>query len=156
MLEINITKGKEILCLRFANVGGLDCIQEHIKILNKSGYVWFGKIGNKPSSKILNEMIENKSNYILLKEPKKACICQFEVYGDGVPDISEYPNYYNTEILPTRQFSIWFKLTSIIKVNSMSELDNIVVKSSRSPILETSRKSMNSQFYTITTKDINF
>jgi len=51
LLKINIEKGKEILCLKFANAYGLDCIQEHQKIMDELGYVWLGKIGNKPACK---------------------------------------------------------------------------------------------------------
>jgi len=62
---------------------GLDCIQEHQKIMNELEYVWFGKIGNKPDRKILNKTIKNDFNYVLLKESKKAYICQFEAYSEG-------------------------------------------------------------------------
>lgn len=156
MLKINIEKGKEILCLKFANADGLDCIQEHQKIMNELGYVWLGKIGNKPAYKTLYKMVINNSAYILLKESKKAYICQFKSYSERIPYTSEYPNYYNTEISPNIKYSIWFKLTSIIEVNNIKILDNIVVKSSRSPILETMKKSMASHFNTITIENIDF
>jgi len=38
-MSLIIEKGKDILCMRFVNVGGYDCIDEHIKILDKKGYV---------------------------------------------------------------------------------------------------------------------
>ena len=51
--------------------------------MNELEYVWFGKIGNKPDRKILNKTIKNDFNYVLLKESKKAYICQFEAYSEG-------------------------------------------------------------------------
>lgn len=151
-----IEKGKDILCMRFANLGGHDCIDEHKKVINEKGFVWFGKIGNKPTDKALDKMIENESKYILLKEPQKAYICRFESYSHEIPAADEFPNYYSTEILPTRSFSIWFKLASIMEVDNLSVLNNIVLKSSRNPILETTKKSMASHFYTVTRENIDF
>jgi len=155
-INIKIQKGKSILCLRFANVGGFDCIDEHIKMLEKNGFVWFGKIGSKPASKALNEMIADNSRYILLKEPKKSYICEFENYKEDMPDKNLFPDYYNTEILPNRKFSIWFKIISILEVNETEKLNSIIVKKSRSPILETARKSMSSHFNTIAKDDVEF
>ena len=151
--KLIIEKGKDILCMRFVNVGSYDCIEEHKTLLNKNGFVWFGKIGNKPTDKALNRMIEDNSNYVLLKEPKKAYICTFETYQHDIPS-EGYPAYYSTEILPNREFSIWFKLLSINEVKDFSVLNDIVLKSSRSPILETARKSIASHFYTVTRQEV--
>lgn len=155
MIDIFIERGKDILCVRFVDIGGFDCIQEHLELIKKHGHVWFGKIGNKPTAKVLNRMIEEKSNYILLKDPKNAFICEFEAFSETKPDNCEFPIYYQTEIMPTRNFSIWFKLTSIVKVHDLNSLNNVVLKSSFNPILETARRSMASHFYTVTLKDIN-
>ena len=152
---LNIDKGKDILCIRFVNVGGIDCILAHKELILNNGYVWFGKIGNKPTEKVLNRMIEENTNYIMLKEPAKAYICTFETYQHNQPS-EGFPAYYSTEILPTRNFSIWFKLLSIKEITDLSVLTDVVLKSSRSPILETARKSMASHFYTVTRKDIVF
>lgn len=155
-MSLIIEKGKDILCMRFVNVGGYDCIDEHLKVMDKKGYVWFGKIGNKPTNKALVKMLEEESNYILLKEPQNAYICRFEAYSDKMPADGDYPDYYKTEILPTRHFSLWFKLVYIKKVDDMNLLSSVVLKSSRSPILETTSKSMASHFYTVTREEINF
>jgi hypothetical protein len=148
-----IEKGKDMLCMRFVNVGGYDCIEEHKTLLNKNGFVWFGKIGNKPTDRALEKMIQDKSNYILLKDPSKAYICTFETYQYDMPT-DGFPAYYSTEILPNRKFSIWFKLLYITEVTDLSVLNDIVLKSSRSPILETARKSMASHFYTVTKREV--
>ncbi len=139
--------------MRFVNVGGYDCIEEHKILLNLNESVWFGKIGNKPTDKALKKMIDDKSNYILLKEPSKAYICTFETYQYDIPS-EGYPAYYATEILPNREFSIWFKLQSIKEVKDLSVLNDVVLKSSRSPILETTRKSMASHFYAVTKREV--
>ena len=38
----------------------------------------------------------------------------------------------------------------------MNRLNSVVLKSSRAPILETTRKSMASHFYTVTREEIEF
>lgn len=148
-----IEKGKDILCIRFVNVGGYDCILEHKNLLIKNGFVWFGKIGNKPTDKALKKMIAENTNYILLKEPVKAYICTFETYQHDQP-LEGFPSYYTTEILPNRKFSIWFKILSIKEVKNLNVLNDVVLKSSRSPVLETVRRSMASHFYTVTKKEV--
>jgi hypothetical protein len=155
-MSLIIDKGKDILCMRFVNVGGNDCINEHQKIMNEKGFVWFGKIGNKPTAKALDKMLSEKSNFILLKEPKNAYICEFEAYSDKKPREGEFPDYYTTEILPTRHFSLWFKLVAIRHVEDLSLLNSVVLKSSRSPVLETTKKSMASHFYTVAKEELHF
>lgn len=152
---MKIEKGKEILCIRFVNIGGYDCISEHLKLMNSFGYVWFGKIGIKPMKKKLEKMINDNSKYILLKDPKNAYFCEFDLFSESIPKENEFPGYYKSEIMPTRNFSIWFKLTSIKKIEDVDSLDQIVLKSSRSPILETTRSSMASLFYTVVRRDID-
>lgn len=152
---MKIEKGKEILCIRFVNIGGYDCIQEHLKLINSSGYVWFGKIGIKPMKKKLEKMIKDNSKYILLKEPKNAYFCEFDTFSELSPQDNNFPSYYRSHIMPNRNFSIWFKLTSIRKIEDIDALNQIVLKSSRCPILETTRSSMASLFYTVARRDIN-
>jgi hypothetical protein len=152
---MKIEKGSEILCIRFVNIGENDCIQEHLNIIKSLGYVWFGKIGTKPMIKKLDKIRDNQSNYILLKDPKNAYICEFDAFSDSQPNDNEFPKYYKSEILPTRVFSIWFKLTSIKKISDVDSLNQIVLKSSRSPILETTRSSMASFFYTVARREID-
>lgn len=139
-MSLNIEKGRDILCMRFLNVGGYDCIDEHLKIMDKKGYVWLGKIGNKPTDKALNKMLEDDSKFILLKEPQNAYICKFEAYSENMPEEGGYSSYYKTEILPEREFSLCFKLVYIKKVEDMSTLSCVVVKSSRAQILEIAKK----------------
>lgn len=155
MTKINIEEGKEILCIRFVNVGGYDCIEEHQNMINSIGYVWFGKIGSKPATKILEKMINNKSNYILLKDPKNAYICKFDAFSLSMPKDNEFPNYYKSEFINRKNFSIWFKLIVIKRVEDLRKLNVVVVKSSLSPILETTNRSMASFFYTVTRQDIS-
>lgn len=154
VIDIFIEKGKDILCIKFTNIGGFDCIEKHLQLIKKYGYVWFGKIGNKPAEKTLNRMIEEKSNYILLKDSENAFLCEFEAFSEINPDNSKFPKYYQTEIMPTRNFSIWFKLVSIIQIHDLTILNDVVLKTSFNPILETASKSMASHFYTVTRKDI--
>lgn len=152
--HILIEKGKNLICLRFVNLGGFDCIEEHTKLINKIGYVWFAKIGNKPASKIIQKMMDDETPYLLLKDPQNAYVAEFIEFSEVEPSEGEYPEYYKTEISPSRKISVWFKLTSIKRVEDLMILNNVVLKSSRSPILETTKKSMASHFFTVAKSDI--
>lgn len=154
MICIIIEKGKNLICVRFVDLGGFDCIKEHNDLIEKNGYVWFAKIGNKPAMKVMQNMLDDKTPYLLLKDPRNAYIAEFSEFSEDKPLEGEYPEYYKTEIPPSRKISVWFKITSIKKVEDLNLLNNIVLISSRSPILETTKKSMASHFFTVARCDI--
>lgn len=130
-----IEKGKNLICVRFVNLCGFDCVKEHNDLIERSGYVWFAKIGNKPAIKIMQKMIDDKTPYLLLKDPRNAYVAEFSEFREAKPSDGDYPEYYKTEIPPSRKISVWFKLKSIKRVENLNLLKNIILKSSRSPIL---------------------
>lgn len=147
----------DMLCLRFVNVGNFDCINKHIEIIDEKGYVWFGKIGVKPSLSRLENMINEGVGYIILKSPEKEYFCKYEQYSFDKPEKNMYPNYYDDKsLLGHRDFSIWFKLIEIIEVKDKSVMDKVVVKSSMQPILPVTKRSMTSLFYVMNRDEITF
>ncbi len=48
-----LPKGK-ILVLRYIDKLKENCIQEHIEGLKKNKSCWYGKVGQKPSTKVVN------------------------------------------------------------------------------------------------------
>lgn len=149
-----VNKGSEILCLRYVDVGGFDCIKEHLKVIDQKGYVWFGKIGNKPMASKLRRILREGDGYLLLKSPRKSHLCIFNSFSEESPENADYPEYYSSEILPDRQFSMWFRITSISDALGPTVLRNIILISSRSTIVETAQASMASHFYTVAKIDI--
>ncbi len=154
MSDILIEKGKKLICIRFVDLGGFDCIGEHNKLIKQNGYVWFAKIGNKIATKVVEKMIDDETPYLLLKDPRKAYIAEFSEFCEVTPSDGGYPDYYKTEIPQSRIISTWFQLTSIKKVDDLAILNDVVLISSRRPILETTKKSMASHFFIVAKSDI--
>lgn len=152
---MRIEKNTDMLCLRFVDVGKLDCIGEHIDVIKKNNYVWFGKIGVKPAKNKVEAMLEDGKGFILLKKPKGVYLCEFDAFSYDRPEYHEYPAYYNNKILlGEREFSIWFRITEIIEVKDNEILDEIIIKSSREKFMITVNKSMTSIFYVVNRKEV--
>lgn len=141
------------ICIRYSDLKSIDCATEHKNVIDKKGYVWFGKIGSKPRRDILDTILEEKTNYIILKSKKDCYICTFEKYTEQIPEDKNYPKYYD-ESFNLENFTIWFKLTSMIKVEDQDILSNIIVKSSKNPLINACNKSMASHFFTSNRKEI--
>lgn len=43
----------KLLLIRYSDLKGIDCMKEHIEVLNEKGYVWFGKIGSVPTKRFI-------------------------------------------------------------------------------------------------------
>lgn len=141
------------ICIRYADLKSIDCSYEHKKVIEETGYVWFGKIGSKPRRDVLDKILEEKTSYIILKSKYDCYICTFEKYIEVVPEDKNYPAYYNKSF-ELENFTIWFKLTSMIKVKDKNILNDIVVKSSRNKLVNACNSSMASHFFTLNRKEI--
>jgi hypothetical protein len=74
---LDIKKVKDILCMRFANVGGYNCIEEHKKTLNDKGYVWLEKLGINQQVKYWIKCWRRIQIIYFLKKPTSSYICTF-------------------------------------------------------------------------------
>lgn len=149
-------KGSKQLLLKFGYLHGIDCIQEHQNVINNLGYVWFGKIGIRPKSSIIDKMLDSelKSNFIILKSAKECYLCHFDKYSLISPE-NGFPEYYISHLRMTSDtFSIWFRITEMKKISDLTSLQEIVVESSGNPLLVACRQSMAAHFFTIANKDI--
>lgn len=61
-----IEKGQALLVLRFSFSYRNDIIEQHKNLIEKNGYVWYGKLGAVISNKIINEIMIAKKTAILL------------------------------------------------------------------------------------------
>lgn len=153
---MNIPKGSRQLLLKFGYLRGVDCIKEHKQVIDSNGYVWFGKIGSKPQTTIIDKMLESElqSNFIILKSAKECYICNFDKYTLTPPEQC-FPEYYITRLRMRKDtFSIWFRITEMKEVSSISSLEGIVVESSKNPLLAACRQSMAAHFFTLADKEI--
>lgn len=143
---------KKILIVRYGKNIVLDCIQNHKKVIDDKGFCWFGKIGRSPSAKVLSDTIHNNGK-IILYSSTECFICDCSEYTTKKP-ITNYPKYYDEYIFnQSKEPSIYFELRSISSID-ISELNELVVSSSKNNLLNTLKKSMNS-FFTAEIKNNN-
>ena len=134
------------LVLRYANNIVPDCIEQHIKVFEETGYCWFGKLGKAPGEKILTQIVskEAKDNIILYMRGK-AFLCSCDEYSLKKP-LEGYPLYYDTEFgrFGFSDPSIYFRLYGIKEIDLKKY--KYVVSSSKNALQDTLNKSMNSFF----------
>ena len=151
-----LSKDSKQLLLKFGYLHGIDCIEEHQNVINKLGYVWFGKIGAKPKFGTIEKMLDSevKSNFIILKSTKECYLCKFDKYSLTIPE-NGFPEYYISRLrMKSDTFSIWFRIIEMKKVSNLTSLQEIVVESSRNPLLVACKQSMAAHFFTVANKDI--
>ncbi|HFU3867148.1 TPA: hypothetical protein ACGO3B_000928 [Streptococcus suis] len=119
-------------------------IAAHQEIIDKYGYVWYGKLGRAISSKIACEIKENKSPKILLMQSGKG-ICYWAYVDDvifEVPTREEIPQYYRSK---AEDFKTWFKIRKFEKADSKVKSECSVVSSGKT-LAEASKRSMSPFF----------
>lgn len=134
------------LALRFSeNFAPEDgTIAEHQKVLDKIGYVYYGKMGNSVSEKNINLILSQEVPKILLIH--SGGIKRYWAYIDKIikeqPQKTEFPEYYHGI---SDKFKIWFR---VIKFEEA--LKNIMglckVVSSGAVLGEASKHSMSPYF----------
>lgn len=134
------------IALRFADNFAPKCgtIEAHRQMIEKNGFVWYGKLGNSVSSKVAEEILSNEECKILLIHSGKINRYWAKVVeiNSQINDDENIPEYYrNTK----NKFKTWFKVTSIeeAKRNVMSKC---TIASSGAPLSEVSKHSMSPYF----------
>ncbi|RHO30990.1 hypothetical protein [Roseburia sp. AM16-25] len=137
---------KKTIALRFSdNFAPPDgTILEHQKMIDQNGFVWYGKLGNRISQKVANEIMSWDEPRILLIHSGKTK--RYWVYISEIkleiPDLSFVPEYYRNI---ASKFGGWFK---IIRINEAPRdvLTNCVVASSGAVLGDASKHSMSPYF----------
>ena len=142
-------KSKEhSVALRFADTFAPPegTIQAHQDMINKHGYVWYGKLGAAVSNNVIHNILANESPRILLIHSGKAG--RYWAYVDkiqyNIPTKEEIPSYYRDN---AEAFRTWFR---IIRFEEAAKgiLGECVVTSSQRPLSEVSKSSMSPYFIT--------
>ena len=93
---------------QFAPVGGT--IKAHKALINKYGFVWYGKLGLPLSQKAVNYVMSNSTPKLLLIHSGTSA--RYWAYVSEVkrecPNIEYIPTYYRND---TDKFKTWFKVT---------------------------------------------
>lgn len=134
------------VALRFAdNKAPKDgTIAEHLKLIEKNGYVWYGKFGTPLSESVKEKILSQDNPKILLIRSGR-----FERYWAYISDISrnapedgEFPSYYSDV---KQKIHVWFKVVKIEQAPKDIMARCIVPSSGRS-LSEASRYSMSPYF----------
>ncbi|SEF86803.1 hypothetical protein SAMN04487934_104115 [Eubacterium ruminantium] len=134
------------IALRFADNFAPDrgTIIAHNEIIEKHGFVWYGKLGSPVSQKIINDVLANNTPRILLIHSGKAA--RYWTHVDRIqrdlPDIEYIPEYYRNNV---DSFRTWFKIIRFEEAPK-NVLSTCVVSSSKRPLNEVSRCSMSPYF----------
>ncbi len=150
-----IQSGKKLLIIRYSDFLHANCIDDHINVIKTNGYCWFGKIGKqKPSLLFCNKVLKEEQPMIILHSSKKTYLCDvteivYERPSDGV-----FPQYY-FELLfgKSNEPTAYFRIISCVEIEK-SILYNFIVSSSKNPLPDALRSSMNSLFLAECTKTV--
>jgi len=134
------------IALRFGETFSPPCgtIQAHQEVIEKYGYVWYGKLGNRISNKVAESILSNADPKILLIRSGR-----LERYWAHVVDITystpldeAIPQYYRNT---AREFKCWFKVARVEKAEK-DVMAKCIVPSSGSSLSEASKYSMSPYF----------
>lgn len=134
------------IALRFGEHFSPDCgtIAAHQQLIDKLGYVWYGKMGSPVAMRIVNELTNQENTKILLISSGKAE--RYWAYvaeiSKMVPPIDGIPEYYR-DIAGT--FKTWFKVTEFESA-PRDIMSKCFVASSGNPLGEVSKHSMSPYF----------
>ena len=117
-------------------------IEEHKKIINSQGYVWYGKLGNKISPKIFDLILANGPVKILLIKASSS-----ERYWATLENVSYemqsvHPDYYGRD---AAYMNTWLKITKIESADN-NILEKCIIPSTGSKLSDIYKKSMGSYF----------
>lgn len=119
-------------------------IDAHKKIIESIGFVWFGKLGAPVSTKVVDEIMKNKTPKILLISSGKQARywAHISEVSRNVPDIKDIPEYYSDM---TEKFKSWFKVIRFEEA-PRDIMSHYLVASSKRPLSEVSKYSMSPYF----------
>jgi hypothetical protein len=130
-------------------------IEEHQKVIEQEGAVWFGKMGQPIAQhaidKLNKQVDDNIPTFIYLvkgnRRKPNAYISNLVLASKTVPEdeISLVPPYYK-ELEILRFIKFWAKVTNLQEID-LKDLAKMRVASSVYPLLETLVKSSSGHFY---------
>jgi len=95
-MGVLIKKESSCLFIRVPDYKNYNSIEEHIKCINKYGYVWLIKLGRKPNYTFMNQFMKDGGNLILKTTPKNGNKYYWFKVDSKVPDSNFIvPKYYD-------------------------------------------------------------
>ena len=154
--RISSTGITQHIVVRFSDTlyEGIDTIQEHKRVIDKKGGVWFGKLGRtlaRHKIDILNSQIKGKiRTYLFLVQRIEGEYRWAQAILERVADVVSrkemtlLPPYYKQHGI-VEHSSIWFKVSKLY-APSKSDIQKCYVVSSRRQIYDTLSGSMATMF----------
>lgn len=136
-----IEKNKTFLMLKILTPPTISFYEEHKKIIDAEGFVWFCRFGK---NNLRIDSITKDDNIIFIKESIKNGNHRYLLHISDITTnapTANYPLYYND--IKSQQ-AIWFKVTSIIKLDT--NFENFFLTINGGPLSNVYRSMCNS-FY---------
>ena len=134
------------IALRFGEHFAPECgtIRAHQEIIDKYGFVWYGKMGVKISQAVALDIMNNDNPRIILIQSGKAgrYFAHVSEIKFETPELDMIPSYYRSQYV---NFKTWFKVTSLEDAPK-NILSHCYVRSSNKTVGEASRHSMSPYF----------
>lgn len=136
------------LAMRFGETFSPECgtIAAHQQVIDKLGYVWYGKSGAAVSNNKLNIMKEEGTNKVLLISSGK--VERYWAYFNEIKKETPkkgIPSYYKDD---ADKFHTWFKITKF-EPAPKDIMSKCIVESSKAILSHASHYSMNPCFFII-------
>ena len=134
------------IALRFGEHFSPDCgtIAAHQQLIDKLGYVWYGKMGNPVAARIVEELKDQEDTKILLinsGKPDRYWAHIAEIIKETPPE-EGIPEYYRNM---SEKFKTWFKVTQFEQA-PRDIMSKCFVASSGNDLGEVSKHSMSPYF----------
>ena len=134
------------IALRFSDnyAPSTGTIKLHQDVIDKLGYVWYGKFGNSLSQKNIDMLLQLKERKFLLI--KSGCQERYWVYFDDIKkndiELEGIPKYYRND---RNRIKCWFKVIKFERANS-KVMSKCFVASNGSLLSNSSKYSMSPYF----------
>lgn len=134
------------IALRFSNnfAPNEGTIRAHEAVISERGYVWYGKLGSRISSRARNDILSNVTPMVLLIHSGAAgrYWAFIDKIKDDSPPLEEIPAYYRDR---AKDFSTWFRVLKFEEA-PRDVLTHCFVASSGASLSNASRHSMSPYF----------
>lgn len=140
------------IALRFADnyAPSSGTINLHNEVIKKNGYVWYGKFGNSLSQNNIDMLLKMEEKKFLLI--KSGTVERYWVYFTDIKkhidNDSCIPEYYRNN---KDRVKCWFKVIKF-ELADQKIMSNFVVSSSKAPLSDASKHSLN-PYFVIETKE---
>ena len=116
----------------------------HQQLINKKGFVWYGKFGNRISQDIIREQLNTNDPKILLIKSGSVerYWMHFSDYQEETPPLDNIPEYYRNNC---SEIKCWFKVILFERAEK-DVLSRCFVLSSGDCLSNSSKHSMNPYF----------